>query len=246
MILIMTIWLTGCELHSEITEMAWPEELPTKQQIAERYEQITLKSSDAAEVLDLIHTPEYELLSQSKSVIASSGVRKQTQNVWVTMVGFEEDTLSATSKYLLIMDENPKTMFTDPRAYMILKCQAVISEEVLSEPYADGNAKRIAVLENLHEVTLNNFDEIKSDNKEIQTSKMLVNQTFSTVLTALEASPAKAIELKESEGFDFTHPSLDKGNIKMTLENDVVDVDVRLGSVLKKIKLSREREIPAD
>ena len=89
---------------------------------------------------------EYELLSQSKSVIGSVGQKKSGYKMWMKMVSFDEDELTAKRKYVLIEDEKPKALFVEPWASFKFNCQMVLDAEVLDEPYSNENARRIAIL----------------------------------------------------------------------------------------------------
>ena len=54
-----------------------PEGQPSNKQILAFYRQTILKQSTSADVVAMFGTPEYALVSQSKSIIAIAGTTKQ-------------------------------------------------------------------------------------------------------------------------------------------------------------------------
>ncbi|MHC4115102.1 MAG: hypothetical protein ACYSSL_07270 [Planctomycetota bacterium] len=62
----------GC-LAIDALELSRPEGPPDANETYQGYYQTDLKTSSSSDVISLIHLPEYELLSQSTSVIASAG-----------------------------------------------------------------------------------------------------------------------------------------------------------------------------
>jgi hypothetical protein len=232
--------LCGCSASLDVTDFLWPSGLPSEDDITAVYNQIELKTSTSADVLSIINIPEEELLSQSKSVVASMGQKKKGFKTWLKMAAFNEDDLTVRRKYVLIEDEKPKQLFVEPWAKLKFDCQMVLEEEILNEPYANDNAKQIAILEHAQKNIRGDIDLVYLDNKMIQVSGMLINQAIETVLVKLTTSPAAATRLKEPKGLQFDHISYDKGRIRMTLEEDIVSLRIWLGSALKR-KLSFEK-----
>ncbi|MFC1737438.1 hypothetical protein ACFL1G_00110 [Planctomycetota bacterium] len=234
--------LLGCLLISAfsllnscaVVEFITPEGPPSDQQLVNNYQKVMLRTSSAADVLVTINLPEYELLSQSKSVIASAGEKKKGYKKWCNIVAFDENTLAAKRKYLCITDERPKALFADPWERLQLSCELIQSEDVLDKPYADENAALIAVLRQVLTDFQNDIKEVGSDNEVLAVFKMMVNQAVTTALQRLEDSPAEAALLSTTEGLQFEHISFDKGNIRMMFDGDIVIIDLQLGSVLKK------------
>ena len=64
-----------------------------------RYYETTLGYSTSADVLDSIHKPVDEYLSQSESVVASWNEGDKGRTHWFNMVAFDEETLKAVRKY---------------------------------------------------------------------------------------------------------------------------------------------------
>jgi hypothetical protein len=109
-----------------------------------------------------------------------------------------------------------------------------LESEVLEEPYANENARRIAVLKQVLANARKDIDEVSSDNKMLDVGGMLINQALETVLVKLDSSPVLATRLSEPAGVDFSHINLGRGKIQMLVENDIVKVKMRLGSLVKK------------
>ena len=146
----------GCNFGGDFVRFCKPDKSPNYVQLYEGYSQIKLMEDGSAEVLAVFGEPIYvssdeeaeqvdekALLSQSESVIASSGLAKKGYKSWLRMVGFDENELTARRKYIFMADERPKTLFTEPWESASFDCEMVLGEEVLGEPYANENARRI-------------------------------------------------------------------------------------------------------
>jgi len=243
---LIVLGLYGCA----VVDFANPELPPYSSTIAAEYAQIELKTSNAADVLGVIYLPDEELLSQSTSVIAALGEKKVGYKMWLKMVAFDENELSAQRKYLLIEDEKPKTLFVEPWTYVWFDCEMVLEQELLDQPYADENARQDAILRRVLENVRKDIKEVSSDNKSIAICGMLINQGLEAALLKLKDSPAEAKRLDTTQGLKFEHMTLDKGKIQMELTDDVVVVKMRLGSIVKKRlgmpDMSFEDEEPED
>ncbi len=224
----------GCSLWGDFVGFVKPEGPPSNEQMFSSYSLTKLKKSNAADVLTVLHRPEYGLLSQSKSVVASVGEKKKGHKSWLNMVAFNEDEMTTMRKYLLIVNERPKVLFTEPWEGLSFDCEIVLESEILDKPYSNENARRIEILRKIQEHAHSDIEELSTDNEIISVSGMLINQGLETVLVKLDVSPALAIKLDQKEALDFDHLSFNKGKIQMVVEDDVVMVKMRLGSFLKK------------
>jgi len=234
--LLVIFGLCGCAL--KVVEFLTPEGPPSDTEIAESYSQTELKISTSADVLTTIHKPDYELLSQSKSVIASFGQKKKGRKIWLNMVAFDENELTTMRKYFFIIDEKPKSLLVliRPRRKLMFDCEMVLQADVLDKPYANENARRIAILRQHLENVRNDIDELAEDNKMLGICGMLINQTLETVLQKLDESPVLASKLSDTGGFDFDHITLGKGAIAMAVADDIVKVKVKVGSLVFKFE----------
>ena len=234
--------LAGCA----VVEFFKPAGPPTYEQIYAIYRQTVIKQSTSADVLGAFGRSEYELLSQSKSIIATAGLKKKGYKRWFNMVTFDENELIALRKYVFISDERPKQLFVEPWEGVYFDCKMVLPKEVLDEPYANENARRIAILKQVGMDMRKDTGEIGADNKEIETCGFVIGQAIDTVSVKLNESPAFAGRLSDPTGLEFEHTSYDKGRLRMAIEGDVVTVNLRLGSFAKKSKVKVSFEGPVE
>lgn len=229
-------FLGGCIFTLDVLELATPEGPPDANEAYLGYYQTHLKTSTSSDVISLIHLPEYELLSQSTSVIASAGQKKKKgYKTWLKMVAFDDNSLTAKRKYLFIEDERPKKLFVKPWECAKFDCEMVLEREKLDKPYSNDNARQIAILRQVLENFRSDIREVRVDNETIDVLGMMANQAFETVLVKLEASPALAGKLGEDKGLEFSHINLDKGKIRMVVEDDIAVIMIRLGSCAKQL-----------
>jgi len=233
-LLIVICWglLCGCS----VIDYFRPEKPPYDAELYESYRRTKLKVSSSADVLATIHRPEYELLSQSKSVVASVGQKKKGYKIWFNMVAFDEDELTAKRKYFFVVDEKAKGLLFWPRQSLTFESEMVLDKEVLDKPYANENARRIAILRQHSKNIRNDTDELAGDNKMLGICGMLINQTLETVLQKLDESPSLASKLSDVGGVDFDHITLGKGNLAMAISEDIVRVNVKVGSLAFKFE----------
>jgi hypothetical protein len=122
----------------------------------------------------------------------------------------------------------------------------VLGKDVLDEPYANENARRIAILKQIGADIRKDTTEVGADNKNIAISGMIIGQAIDTVTTIMDDSPALAERLSEPKGFEFLHTSYGKGRLMMVVEDDTATIKLRLGSYAKKWKISFEKPINAE
>jgi hypothetical protein len=225
--------LCGCR----ILEYSKPEQPPHDAELYAAYRQTELKASSSYDVLTTIHQPQYELLSQSKSVIASWGQKRKGYKVWFNMVAFDENELTAKRKYIFIVDDR-RNLLEEPRKDLSFDCEMVLDRSVIHAPYANESARRIAILRRVRKNADKDRAEVGSDNRMLDVSGMLVNQALDAVLVELDSSPVLALKLSDPAGTDFSHINLGRGKIQTLVENSVVTVKIRLGSPAKKWKKS--------
>jgi len=221
------VLLCGCSI---VKQLIIPPNPPSDQQLLQSYHQTTLNKSGSGDVLATICMPEYELLSQSKSVIASVGQKKKGHKIWLKMVAFDENELTAKRKYFLIADETPKILWGEPMRNLAFDTQMALEAKLLNEPYANENARRIAVLKRISENVNGDIAEVALDNKMISVCGMMINQALNTVLVKLDTSPVLASKLSEPEGLNFDHITLGKSNITMAITDYIAKVKITAGS----------------
>lgn len=218
--------LCGCA----VVDYVKPEQPPYDEHLPLSYYYIKLKASSAADVLSAIHLPEYEQLSQSKSVIASSGQKKKGHEIWFKMAAFDENTLTINRKYFFLVDEKPKSLWVQPKRRLRFDSEMVLGPEVFDEPYANDNAKRIAILKKVLSNFRSDIDQVAIEDKNLGTCGMLINQTIRTILVKLESSPISATKLNPVEGLDFDHITFGAGKIWMGVAGDTVNIRIRIDS----------------
>jgi len=218
--------LCGCTA----VELMKPVGPPSAAEIRAPYDIVQLNVSTSADVLSSIGKAKHELVSQSRSVIAAAGEKNKGRAIWFTLVGFDENELIARRKYVLIVDERPKKLFARPWEGLWLDSQVVLDNKVLDEPYANENARRIAILRSILETTRKDIKEVAPDSQTIEKGGMMINQAFETALVKLDASPSMAQRLSDATGMEFQHPNLDRGRLRLAVQGNVATVQVWLGS----------------
>lgn len=227
---VLCIALSGCWLV-DVKDFLAPEGPPKLKEIAKAYYLTELRKSTAADVLPLLYMPEHSLLSQSTSILAAQGEKKRGFKLWFTMVSFDENDLLAKRKYLMVADEKPKVLIpTQPWAGMRFDGNLVLEGEVLEEPYADENARRVAMLKFAREAIHDDIAEVKQDNKAYEVCGAIINQSIEAALTVLDHTPALAVKLSDEKGLDFEQRSFDSGRITMTSDERTMTIRIRLGS----------------
>ena len=234
-LILSVIALSGCFVAHTV-EFLTPEGPPDDETVIENYLSINLRQSDAVEVLEKIHIPEYTVLSQSSSAVASSGQKKDGFKQWFSMVAFDEDKLTATRKYVFFVDEKPKFLFREPWTCVMFDCKMIIEPDILNEPYADSSARRVAFLRYAKEMLNNDIEKVRDESKEVSIMGMMINQAFYNVLIDLDGSPIQAVKLDDEKGLQFMHPSLEESRIGMTVEDDVMTIKLRMGSCAEEYK----------
>ncbi len=228
-----------------------PERLSYKE-LSAPYARTQLKISNTLDVLGKIRSPESvwhqrfvarQLLSQSDTVVASSGKSKDGHKTWLNMFAFDEHTMTATRKCFFCVDEKAVITPTKPRRYLIpprhgliIDCQIVLESEMLAKPYSTEEARRIEMLKSVAQALRDDTDELKGDAGEddqtgdmLTISTMMMNQVFESVLLELDKSPGAAAGLSDEQGISFSHITFGKGMIQMVVDSDIVTVKIRIG-----------------
>jgi hypothetical protein len=218
--------LSGCA----VVEYFKREGPPSDGELYGSYTEIELRATGAGEARAVIYDPEYELLSQSKSVITSFGQKKKGYKSWFNMVAFDETRLTANRKYFFLIDEKAKTVPFKSKRRLHFESRMVIESEVLDEPYVDRNVRRIAILKQVLANFRTDMDGVKADNKKLEEFGMLTNHVLETIMRDLDESPALASKLSGAEGVRFDHMTLEKGRIWMEVAEDIADVKVLIDS----------------
>lgn len=217
-------FLCGCSVPDQADFAA-----PGDKELSTAYRKTQLKESSSADVLTFIAKPEQGVISQSKSVIAKQGINKKGNKLWFDMITFDENAATAKRKSFFVIDEKAESLLIWPKHRLVFDAEMVLDPKVLNEPYANENAKRVAILKQVAEDMRKDVAEVSVDNKRMGICGMMVNQTLGTVLYRLEQSPALASQLSDpNEGFKFNHMTLGDGKIVMGVNDDIATVKVNI------------------
>jgi len=241
-LLLLCASLCGCSATSPYI-WAQQEELPSLEDISASYHQTKLERSGALDVLHTIHNPEYELLSQGRSVVASLGQGKQGYRTWFNMVAFDQNKLTAKRKYFFVVDEKvkrlpnePKRWVFEPKRGLMFNSEMVFEKEMLDRPYITENERLIDILRQVLRYVRRDIAELGqgaggpgSDNGMLGVCGLLINQVFETILHTLNKSPAMAARLGTAKGVKFDHINFGQGRARMVVEGDIITVKIGLG-----------------
>lgn len=226
---LLVLALYGCAAVDYVK----PEEPPSEKQLTQSYHKTRLNVKTSAFVLSTINIPEYELLSQSKNVVASSGQNKKGHKIWLKMVAFNENDPTAKRKYFFIVDEKPKNFWIQPKRRLRFDTKMTLDAEIFDEPYANESARRIAILRQVLKNSRKDINEVGAQDKNLITCGMLISQTLETILVKLDSSPVLASKLSNPKGLDFDHITLGAGLIWMSTVGNTVNVRIRVNSFVR-------------
>ena len=248
--------LCGCSVVALPFILPSPDDYPKyNANPSDRYDKITLKESGAFDILPMIQKPEFELLSQSRSVVASSGRSETGYRTWFNMVAFDENKLTAKRKYFFSVNENIKQLggklkcnLDEPKQGLMFYSQMVMNPEALKRARTYESAGQIAILIQVLKYLRKDMDELGrsidtpgSASKALAVSELLLNQVFGTILYNLSNSPAQAAILDEEGGAEFDHINFGKGRVQMFSEKDIVTVKIRLGAFIDMAEKQKKK-----
>ena len=197
--------------------------------IFNRYFCTVLKFSTSADILNIIQEGEKELVSQSESVVASWAQAQRGSVLWFNMVAFDEEELTAVRKYAFLANEKVKGYYIVPAKKMRFDAETVLDAEIIEEPYATENERRIKTLKVVLESFNKDILQISMDSQVLKSSSMMVKQVLNIILVQLDQSPALAARLSELKGMSFDHTTLGPGRVRMVYTEDIVKVKVKVG-----------------
>ncbi len=240
--------LCGCSSIVSPFVISGRQGLPYDANLSDSYYKIELKKSGALDVLPIIHKPESELLSQSRSVVASFGQDNDGYKSWFNMVAFDEVRLTAKRKYFFLVDEKikrlpgrPGRLLMEPKRGLMFDSQMILEKSAVGKRRISENAEQIAQLRQVLKNLRKDIDELGrgvdvpgSGDKMLTISGMLLNQIFGTILYTLDRSPALAGMLGENGGVEFDHINFGRGTIRMVVEDNIATVKIRLGAFIPK------------
>jgi len=247
LLVVLFLGLCGCAILGYI-----PPERLAYDKLSAGYRQTKLKKSSTLDLVGMFRSPQYgydanmvgiELFNQSDTIIASTGQSKSGHKTWFNLVAFEEHTMTAERRYFFCMDEKAEIAPTEPKRYVVPPRKAilfdgeiVLQQELLRQPYATEQAKLLAILKQFPENLKKDISDVigssgesGQENKILAVSGMLMNQAFEAALLELNESFALAQKLSSEKGVAFSHITLKKGRIRMTVRDDIATVRIRIG-----------------
>lgn len=192
----------------------------------DKYYLTTLNVSTSAEVIPAIQAGGDEL-TKGENAVASWGEKKKGSIVWFNAIAFDDDTSKAIRKYGF--SATPKNRSERMR----FDAELVINADVLSEPYANENARKIAVLKSILNDFTNDLAPLVKDSRALNSGSLMVKRLLKNLIARLDASPALAGNLGNYSGMDFNSMNLGKGKARMTIVDGVVSLKSVTGSSAK-------------
>ncbi len=224
----LCVLVNGCGYVDEALERVYIEPHPWTSQLPENYRMVTVGQSTSADVLEVINRPEKELLFQDESVIASLGRRKEGSQLWLALVGFEEDSLVAMRKYFFATDEKSWHINAEDQK-MLFETVMIVPYEVLNDNYANEDTRRVAIVNYIKDSFKEDSFGLIEQSQDLHSIRMMVNQTFNGIGYKLDRSPALAQKLPKEDGLEFDHMNYGKGKVRMLIRDDIVVLQLKIG-----------------
>jgi hypothetical protein len=247
-VLLLGTFLGGCSALSPGTG-AQQRPLSYEERLSAPYDQTILKRSLTLDTLPKIrrspgelgrHYEGTELLSNSDNVIVSLGQSKDGNKTWFNMFRFHEHRQNVIRKYFFLVEDKATLLRVGSRQGLRFDCEMALGQEVLDGPYANENARRIAILRHVLDNLRKDIDEVAAgvespgqNNKMLSVCGMLMNQAFEMIRLRLDSSPVLVTRLSEAGGVNFSHINFDKGKVRMVVLGDTVAVRIRLGAFVR-------------
>ena len=150
--------------------------------------------------------------------------------LWFSAVAFDEELLTAKRKYSFVADERIRGYWIIPAQKLRFDAEVILDPKVLAEPYANENAKRIAILKQLLKDYNADLIQLTADGQTLMSGSMMARQAVNTVITRLDQNPAYARKLDEPNGLDFDHTILGKGRARLVITDDVAALTIKVGT----------------
>ncbi len=212
------LWTAGCT-----------NPLSQSESIYTRYYATTLGLSTSSDVLEHIQDRDTELLSQSNSVVAAFGSTAKERTHWFNIAAFDQDSAVAVRKYGFVCEENNRSFNQKPHPAVRLDAELLLDEKTLNEPYANANARQIAVLQKALFLFGQDALEVSHDSAALRSSVAMAKQAVNSALNKLVQSPAEAARLAEMPGMAFDHISLGESRIRMLIDGQKVKIKIKSG-----------------
>lgn len=207
-----------------------PEKPPSDEQLEQSYNEIRISESYSSDALEVLNYPGYEVVNPGKKVVAVYGEKNEGRKLWFNMVGFDEDTLAASRKYLFIANEKTKSITPRNWRRLTFKGETALELEFLEKPFTSDDDKKIAVLKSIIDSFDEDLKEVKVKEKDLGIAGMLARQQLETVLRKLESSPALASRLDSEEGLAFEHLTFGRGTAILEIDREKARFEIYIHS----------------
>jgi hypothetical protein len=197
-----------------------------------KYYQTYLKVSTSSDVYPTLAVGE-ETLSKGENAIAASNSAKKGKVVWFKAVAFDDDTSTAIRKYAFVANPKVKGFLVAKVQTLRFDAKLVINPDVLSEPYANDNARSIAILKSILTDFTADLEPLTKDTAVLNSGSLMVKELLKGLIYKLNASPGLAAKLQNPSGLTFDHMNLGKGKTRMLINEGVVELKVMTGTTIR-------------
>jgi hypothetical protein len=213
------------------------------------YRQTPLQRSTTLDVMRTVEASQADLdrtragrhlVTQTDTIVASSGQTPEGFKSWFSLFAFDPGTLTATRKYFLCIDEKTSVSPTGTRRCLFPARRTLVfdSEVILSDGPVEGETEEARRITTIRRITRLLREDVQcatnnppstASNATLSACGALMNQVFRDALLELDRYPALARRLDSDQGMPFSHTSLDGGRIRLTMSNGVAVTQVEVG-----------------
>ena len=103
----------------------------------------------------------------------------------------------------------------------------MMDDDILDAVYPTQNAQYIAVLQAAAKYFHDDALEVMKDSQILESSVLMVDQAFNSILIKLQTNQALAAHLPWLEGMEFQHPILGESRIRMIILDNIVKIKIK-------------------
>ncbi len=175
------------------------------------FQLIDVGSTDSATVMSLL--PQESLMHTEDAV---SALTKKGSQKELGVVRFQQtDSMVQRKNYLLMRAKLTVPPFSEQQFYLFI--EALVPAEVLDAPYADEQARSLAILRYGHETLVKDGKDFSQDQDTLGLIGM-ARTALGVGIHEVTSRPREAYLLTSKQGFDFVHPVM--GKSRMFLKAD--------------------------
>lgn len=184
---------------------------------------------------------EREAITQSDTVIASSGRSRKGTKSWFTLFTFDKYSNIGERKCFFYLDEKASRhpirtsrYLVPARSVLIFDAQAHIGD-VLSSPYASEPERMIAIIRFLAQQLQQDIQLLGVEDTQMRDADIVgvhglfMNQVFRDILVEVKKFPVLTRQLQDPKGVTFKSLSLGGGTIKLKVDADLATVRIEMG-----------------